>query len=243
MDPIPYLKEHLLLVDARTNHLNIEIPGFTYQPRYYSEDIGIPLFQCLVFLALINNNRDYCVKRSFRKDNLLLCPKLKQFRFKTVDRDDLDAKSEEFNRAEKSVVDIIKSCPLLIKIESKRPTGVSEEEDTKGTGSSTGANLSGLAVAKFYASRKLTPSEILGKMVIALPRHTIEHAFDKDTRQVLSTSSADAEPKRLWRYSLEQVVDLLMSILPMSILPAYVIKAQETFLKKNLWSHLKIDNF
>jgi hypothetical protein len=125
---------------------------------------------------------------------------------------------------EKSVVDIIKSCPLLIKIESKRPTRVNEEEDTKGTGSSTmdslGANLLGLAVAKFYASRKLTPSEILGKMVIALPRHTTEHAFDKDTRQVLSTSSADDEPKRLWRYSLEQVVDL--------------IKAQETFLKKNL---------
>ncbi|RLM55400.1 hypothetical protein C2845_PM10G13410 [Panicum miliaceum] len=143
---------------------------------------------------------------------------------------------------EKSVVDIIKSHPLLIKIESKRPTEVSEEEDTKGTDSSTmdclGPNLSDLAVAKFYASQKLTPSKILGKMVVALPRHTIEHAFDKDTRQVLSMSSTDAEPKRLWRYSLEQVVDLLRSILP-----AHLLKAQETFLRKNLWPHLKIDNF
>jgi hypothetical protein len=58
VDPIQHLEDHSLVVDTRNNHLNLEIPGFGDQPRYnFSDDTGIPLFQSLIFLALINNNR------------------------------------------------------------------------------------------------------------------------------------------------------------------------------------------
>ena len=70
---------------------------------------------------------------------------------------------------------------------------------------------------------------------MALHRHTIEHAFDKYAKQVQSNQ---ASRKKLWPYSLHQVVDFLRSVMLL-----HLIKSQEVFLSFNLWKHLNIDSF
>ncbi|CAL4905093.1 unnamed protein product, partial [Urochloa decumbens] len=97
--PIKFLKEFSPLKDSRSNPLNLEIPGFADKPHLHFSETGATFFHCLIFLALINNNAGYCVKDSFTKDNILVCPNLKQVRFKTVQRTSLNPKSRDSNRA------------------------------------------------------------------------------------------------------------------------------------------------
>jgi hypothetical protein len=267
----------------------------------------------LIFLALINNNRGYCVKNSFRMDNLLLCPELKQFRFKKVYYDDLDPDSKDFNRAasysaaerlirellqvtvgphaisclleeprdllskmahpsdqrlityhpsllstegriwfylklyrfyfgvcplstsrvvkyvakkalsefpytqpsEQTVEDIIQRHSLLAHIDSKKPTRDTEAENRV----------------------KDKQCERLGKCLVSIHRHTVEHAFEKEARQVQSKARPDARPRQFWMYSLEQVVDMLRACFPL-----YLLKVQECFVKSpHLWGELEIN--
>uniref|UniRef100_A0A0E0KJP7 Uncharacterized protein n=1 Tax=Oryza punctata TaxID=4537 RepID=A0A0E0KJP7_ORYPU len=333
VDPIAYFKKYPLLVDARTNPLNLEIPDFANEPRYnFSEDTGVPLFKCLTFLALVNNNRGYCIKRSFRMDNLLLCPRLNQFMFNNVEWDYIDCESSEMNRASsylaaatlmrklfeasfgpdvvsqlleeprdlfskmerpsderliiyhpsflltdgkiwmyeklyrfffkvipfskngnlknaasealrdmaytsegKNVSVVIEGHPLLSQIDSNAPIGT---EASSAATTARPSEVSDVSVAESEKSQEKMRRFMLGKKVVALPRHTIKHAFDTNSRNTESKFSTEDSPKKLWPYSLEQVVDLLKSIIPL-----HLLKTEEIFIRLNLWTHLQMDSF
>jgi len=310
-----YLKNRSLVEDATKNHLNMEVEGFGVRGKYnFSEDTGIPLFENLVLLALANNNRGYCIKRSFTKENLLVCPRLKQIKLKSVIYDELKPGVNDCNRAatyeavgllirellkdnvgpdviqrlleeprdllsklerpsdERLIIyhpsflsmdgrlwyyeklyrlvfkifpenarfkkrsnlavagmaytdgnvlifDIISSHPLLYHIERRASDEAERPDESEGP------------EGKVDNHKKRD----LGRKVVALHRHTVEHAFDHDVR---NTPSKQASRKRLWPYTIRHVVNFLKSVMPL-----HLLKSQESFVRFGLWDTLNIDGF
>ena len=95
------------------------------------------------------------------------------------------------------------------------------------------SKLSEMSHSPSRGSRAQKHYEVLwsrGRTAIAVPRHTIQHCFDKDAKNVRSIRRTIDAPRTMWPYSLDDVVSMLKTVMPLLLL-----KAQEAFLHNSMW--------
>ncbi|CAO2178238.1 unnamed protein product [Urochloa humidicola] len=73
-----------LTFKPRSSRLNKAIKGPEQFVIHLSDPVGIDLTASILCLMLVNNNKGFCIKDSLTTDNLLVCPRLRKFRFKRL---------------------------------------------------------------------------------------------------------------------------------------------------------------